>query len=1179
MDRDQLPGSFFGPPNLVELVRRRAAHQPDATAFTFLIDGEQQRADMSYQELDRQARGIAAWLQSLGLRGERALLLYPPGLEFIAAFFGCLYADVVAVPVYPPRRNRSLERIQAIADDADARVALTTDVVLRRVEPLIDDTPHLKELEWLATCHVPEQMEQRWEMPDIGTDTLAFLQYTSGSTGTPKGVMLTHGNLLHNSALIAHVFEHTRSGVGVFWLPSYHDMGLIGGIIQPLFVGRPNILMSPMAFLQKPFRWLSAITRFGGTTSGGPNFAYELCVRKITPEQRAQLDLSTWQVAFNGAEPIREETIERFVEMFGPCGFRREAFFPCFGLAEATLIVSGGYAKKAPVIEWFSSSQLAKGRAEPASKNRAGSRALVGCGECLPDQRIVIADPEKLTECPEGQVGEVWVQGPSVAVGYWRQPEATEATFGAYLKDSGEGPFLRTGDLGFLYHGELFITGRIKDVIILRGVNLYPQDIELTVQNSHPWLRADSGAAFSVDDDGKQRLVVVQELERRVKGDFRSVIQAIRRAVSREHELALDAVVLVKAGSIPKTSSGKIQRHACRESFLSGTLRVMAQWHADRDGDQLPPLEEPCTVLEEQSHPATPATAVQNGPLPSAHADSPPGPPCVDSPAGIEQENSPRSPIEGTQPAAEEPPAVLAHRMTGTASGNGRTTADVVLELVQRAVPGRVNGLSLDSPITELGLDSVEKMELLAALETRFGGRFPEEVLPELETCRHVVEAVDRYLLQRRVVSGDGRPVEIAPEDYDPAQFPEYAQLRTQLEYLEQSSWGNPFFVDYDGPCGSELIRGDRQMINFAGTDYLGLSTEPAVVQAAKDALDRFGTALSSSRIAAGQRGLYRELEESLAAFLGTEAALVFPGTHATVDGILGRLFGPNDLIVYDAALSGSMAAGLASIACPCRPFAHGDLAAAEAILRAERSQFRRVLIVLEGLSALEGDLPDLPAAIALKQQYKAMLLVDQSHSLGTLGPSGRGIAEQQQADPAQVEIWTGTLGNALAGSGGYIAGSGALVQLLRHSAPGFVFDAGPSPADAAAALAAVQLVREDPTRVQQLRDRATWFAEQLSRYGLSVRGHGTPIVSLVLGNSVFVLRLCQALAERNMVTQPILYPAVAEEESRLRLLLTAAHPQSQLAQAAEAIRDAVARIGRNLHTPTPTSKASVGAA
>ena len=482
MEADQLPGRFFGPATLVQLVRHRARCQANDIAFTYLVDGEDEEIHLTYQELDRKARAIGAWLESLGLAGQRALLLYPPGLDFITGFFGCLYAGVIAVPVYPPRRNRSMARIQAIADDARARVALTTEEVLHRVEPLIDATPHLKHLAWLDTSHVPHAIDQQWQMPHVHADTLAFLQYTSGSTGSPKGVVLSHANLLHNSALISYAFEHTQSVVGVFWLPSYHDMGLIGGILQPLYIGRPNVLMSPMTFLQKPYRWLSAISRFRGTTSGGPNFAYDLCVRKITPEQRKTLDLSCWQVAFNGAEPVRAETLARFAEVFGPCGFRREAFYPCYGLAEATLLVSGSHVARPPLVEAFAAKAIANGRVMSVPADDPDAHRLVGCGRTLPDQKIVIADPETQTIASPGRVGEIWVQGPSVAQGYWQQPEPSEATFRAYLRDTGEGPFLRTGDVGFLQAGELYVTGRLKDLIIIRGVNYYPQDLELAVQ-------------------------------------------------------------------------------------------------------------------------------------------------------------------------------------------------------------------------------------------------------------------------------------------------------------------------------------------------------------------------------------------------------------------------------------------------------------------------------------------------------------------------------------------------------------------------------------------------------------------------------------------------------------------------------------------------------------------------
>lgn len=577
------------PATLVDLLRHRAQAQPSDTAFVYLIDGEEEQISITYHELDRQARAIGAWLKSQGLTGERALLVYQAGLEFVTTFFGCLYGGVVAVPIYPPRRNRSLGRVESVTNDADAHVALTTEEVLARIDGIVDETPDLRQVKWLTSCNVPQGIEDEWTRPDIDSSTVAFLQYTSGSTGTPKGVVLTHSNLLHNSALITYGFEHTRSGKGVFWLPNYHDMGLIGGVLQPIYCGRPNVLMSPMAFLQRPFRWLSAISRFRGTTSGGPNFAFDLCVRKIKEEERKQLDLSSWNVAFNGAEPIRAETIHRFCEAFEPCGFRREAFYPCYGMAEASLIISGGWAVEPPVVRNYDGESINRGKVERVDGEAPDARELVGSGSPLKDMDVVIADPQTKKRLKDREVGEIWVRGPSIAQGYWRNEEASRETFGAFLSDSGDGPFLRTGDLGFLDDGELFVTGRIKDILIFNGVNYYPQDIEFTVQRTNERLRADAGAvfAFDVDSSGRQRLVIVQEVERRHQGDWNHIFSDIRRRVAAEHELTVSDIILIKPGSIPKTSSGKIQHHACRDAFLNGALKVVTEWHIDewRPGD------------------------------------------------------------------------------------------------------------------------------------------------------------------------------------------------------------------------------------------------------------------------------------------------------------------------------------------------------------------------------------------------------------------------------------------------------------------------------------------------------------------------------------------------------------------------------------------------------------------
>jgi acyl-CoA synthetase (AMP-forming)/AMP-acid ligase II len=441
-------------------------------------------------------------------------------------------------------------------------------------------------------CHVLLE----WRKPGVTCTTFALLQYISGSTAEPKGVMIRHGNLLHNSAYIHRLFAIVPGGVTVTWLPAFHDMGLMNGIIQPVYKGRPCYVMPAVSFLMRPMRWLQAISRYKATISGGPNFSYELCTRSVTPEERETLDLRSWEVAYNGAEPIRADTMERFAATFADCGFHRGAFHPCYGLAEATLLVSGGSLSDG-MFRRIDAAAFEQNQVVEAAAGQPNLRSLVGSGHSLPDTRIVIAHPESLTACAADQVGEIWVSGPSVTEGYWNRPEDTERTCRAYLRDTGEGPFLRTGDLGFMKDGELFVTGRLKDLIIISGRNLYPQDIELTVEQSHPALRPACCAAFSVDGAREEQLIVAAEVEPRYqpggrspsegeararpKGrlslDVEAVVRAVRRSVAEEHDVRVHKVVLLRAGRIPKTTSGKVKRRSCQASFLDGTLERLGE--------------------------------------------------------------------------------------------------------------------------------------------------------------------------------------------------------------------------------------------------------------------------------------------------------------------------------------------------------------------------------------------------------------------------------------------------------------------------------------------------------------------------------------------------------------------------------------------------------------------------
>ena len=609
---------------LVELLQRRAATGDDRPAYTFLGDGETVTESLSYAALETHAQSIAVLLNGLQCSGQPVLLLYPPGPDYIAAFFGCLYAGAIAVPAYPPRMNRSLERLQGMIQDAQAHVALTQNTILKGLEKRFAVEVDLKRMHWLATDGIDLSLAMRWQPPVLAPEHLALLQYTSGSTGTPKGVMISHGNLIHNSARISAFFGDTAQSSGVSWLPPYHDMGLVGGILQPLYVGAPMALMSPVAFLQKPVRWLQAISRYGVTTSGGPNFAYDLCVQKITPAQRQALDLSLWTLAFSGAEPVRADTIDRFTTTFAAQGFRREAFYPCYGMAEATLMVTGGQRRALPVEQTISDRALQVNQAiEGAAPG--DQRTLVGCGQSPTDQTLQIVDPYSLKPCPEAIIGEIWVSSTaSMAQGYWQQPQWTAEAFGATLAETGEGPFLRTGDLGYLNRGELFVTGRLKELMIFRGRNYYPKDLEDTAERAHAALRPGAGAAFTIPVEAHERLVLVYEVERRnLRGlggdegdDGDEIVAAVRRAIARNHDLELYGFWLLKTGSIPKTSSGKIQRERCRAGYLDHQLQVVHTWQLARGAGTDFKIAEPRT-------PASTEVAPTFSPPPSPGGASP----------------------------------------------------------------------------------------------------------------------------------------------------------------------------------------------------------------------------------------------------------------------------------------------------------------------------------------------------------------------------------------------------------------------------------------------------------------------------------------------------------------------------------------------------------------------------
>jgi acyl-CoA synthetase (AMP-forming)/AMP-acid ligase II len=557
--------------SFVDLLEQRAVLQKDEIALSFLNNKGEIKTSLSYKELSDRSKTIANTLIDHEISGS-VLLLYPPGLEFVEAFFGALYTKAAtAVPVYPPISEKEKAKVDKIIRDSAAKSILCQNSVAPLIKAWLSSIEDFKDIQVVITDTLPTSTDS-WVDPDLDLDDTAFLQYTSGSTSDPKGVIVSHGNLLHNMEVIQNSFQ-TREGEMLVcgWLPVYHDMGLIGNVLQPIYVGRPCLLMSPMDFLMKPFLWLKVISDYKVTTSGAPNFAYELCTKKVTDEQLATLDLSTWKVAFNGAEPIRQSTLEMFYNRFKSVGFEAKNFSPCYGLAESTLMVTGSKKDEQIVSQSVETAQVAEGSF--LSSNGNESTNFIGSGNITNFQDIRIVEKESNQTLEDGKIGQIWVKGKSVALGYYNNPKQTEKTFKNWTRE-GEGPFLNTGDLGCIYNEELFITGREKDLLIFNGSNHYPQDIEQTVERVSSIVRKGCISAVSLDLEGETHLCLVAETNS-MNADFETEANIILREVQKNHQLKASLVVFIKKSTIPKTSSGKIQRQKTKMQFLENQLDIL----------------------------------------------------------------------------------------------------------------------------------------------------------------------------------------------------------------------------------------------------------------------------------------------------------------------------------------------------------------------------------------------------------------------------------------------------------------------------------------------------------------------------------------------------------------------------------------------------------------------------
>lgn len=1086
-----------------------ADKQPDKTAYTFLRD-DGGVDNISYGELYQRVCTLAMRFQEDAHFGDRAILLYPSGLEFISAFLACLRAGIVAVPSYPPRRNRSSRRLSTIFYDAQPKLVLTT----KKIEPSVQS--HIAQGLETCSCLATDMVSTDPNAVDSSHfsqgESVAYLQYTSGSTGTPKGVVVTHGNLMHNERAIQAAFGHTSNSVHVGWLPLFHDMGLVGNVLQPLFVGYFSVLMSPNFFLAKPRRWLEAISKYRGTSSGGPNFAFDHCVRNIGEEDKAGLDLSCWEVAFNGAEPVRAGTLERFSRAFESCGFRYRAFYPCYGLAESTLFVSGPQPQSGPVVETVRGQLMEDTVNRKTASKMNGLKQIVGCGQVWENTRAIIVDPESRFPQPPGDEGEIWIASPSVAQGYWRRPEESREIFAACLANSldnhNEESFLRTGDLGFMKAGQLFVTGRLKDLIIIRGRNHYPQDIENTVEQAVDFVQSNSCAAITITVGEEDRLVLAVEASRelvrkisivrkqhatpnqqdhetaaRVREDLDltvgRIVTIMREAVAVEHEVSLYAVTFVNPGSFPRTSSGKVQRHACRSLFLEQKDSTLFSWYEHDEAGE---------AVERKSS-STDDAAV-----------------CDDC----------------CHPSLEETRQLI---------------HDCIVTSLKRDGHLGVDHIDYDRSFTSFGFDSLGFVAIGLALEKATGRKMDPDLIYEFNTVNKLATQIGN--IEKKATDNFRKGVQ------GPVLGKERI-LRLNQRYQEISERGDYFFQpiieDLDGAW---VIIAGRRMLMLASYSYLGLIGHPKIDGAAFDAIQKFGTGTHGARLLAGTVSLHRELEATIARFKKTEDAVVFSSGYITNLTVISTFLEQGHVVICDILNHASIVDGCHFSGAEILFFRHNDMMDLERCLKHTGNAGK--LVVTDAVFSMDGDIINLPELVRLSRAYGAHVMVDEAHSLGILGATGRGIVEHFSMESDAIDIHMGTLSKTVPSIGGYIAGPKEIIHSLKHNARGFIFSAALPPPQVAAAKAAFDVILGEPERVQILQAKVKHYIASLRKLGFNTLNSETAIVPIICDSEEQAFEMVRHCQTGGVFVLPVVYPAVPKESPRLRTTITYAHTDADI--------------------------------
>lgn len=1205
-DVDGTSGASQGDGVPESLIRQMLGHgkrDPGAPAYYF-VHGPRSIQTVSRGEVITRARLIAVALGRCTQRGERVVVALPQSLEFIDTFLGCLLSGRVAVPCNLPRgRNpQSIARLKRIVKDAQASLLITSDDVLEMLnaraavgsESSGTRRPQFTGFDQLVELAGQDGSADVSDNALPGADDLAFLQYTSGATGAPKGVVVTHGNLAANERAMQHALGHTAQSLLVSWLPFFHDMGLVCGLLQPLYVGFPAVLMSPALFLKHPELWLQAVTDYRATTIGGPNFAFDYCADRITDEQRARLDLRSLTVAFNGSEPVRAATLERFARRFEPVGFQRSVFFPCYGLAEATLIVSGG----APGRDWIT--------CQAPSEQESGSlaRQHVGCGQIAQDTEVRIVDRETRLPLPAGEVGEIWVRGSSVARGYWNQAEPTERTFCATLAtEPPQGPYLRTGDLGFLSDGQLFITGRCKDMLIVRGRNIDPLDIEQLFLEVTGTGRINSVAAVSIEEDDREQLYLLVEASSDARKAIRDagrpgalapldeLTHAIHQSLVARLDVPLRGIAFVRPGRLPRTTSGKLARQACREMLSQeGPDLLYVARIPDADGKLHGTVLELLKMhLREAQRSATDATNPAQAKQQLDDAAAIPSSLAMPEPThltSVQQDlpwpfdPSQRLSAAGLDSLARTSLFTDLEKQLGvTIAGQFREHDPTWGELI--AVLQQESRDTNDTK-TVAAIHGHEQVDLNSD-DSKPAGRDPAgHNQPRAADTASRALRFDSAETHRPLACGNARGAEPDPGlvcplpqsvDGQNASFSDFEQRMTR-DLLAKTRDFSPWLNQFDASghkryllpvlenrggralVGADQAYGQREVMLYCSADYLGLAHDPRLKLAATRAVIDQGCNVASVPLVAGSTEVHRMLEEQLADWLGKEACVLFPTGQSANSATIAALCSERDSIVVDNQVHCSVLEGVRLSRAHWRTFLHNDAKSLAEVLTQVRqvNPERGVLVIVEGVYGIDGDVANLAELIEVARRFEARVMVDDAHGIGVIGENGRGSVDAQQVTD-QVDILMGSLSKSLGSFGGFVLASREVIDYLRFFAKSISFAVGMPAINAAVALEALKVIREEPQRVAELQRKARLLRDELLTRGFrDVQASQSSIMSIEVGSEDRLREISRLLFERGVWAEPLPFPAVPRGRERVRFRVRYVHTDADLLETAETV-------------------------